>query len=412
MFNTLAKWLTHLEQQGGESAMKLGLERVAAVAKQCQLLPLPSKTVVVAGTNGKGTTTAVLEQLLINKGLTVGCFTSPHLLTFNERIRINGDNVDDELIVDAFNFISKHADNIGLSYFEWVALAALVILKQAKLDVIILEVGLGGRLDAVNIVDADISIITSIDYEHMAFLGNTLEKIGVEKAGVFREKQAIICTEPKPPLSISESAKRMGAPYLNIGRDFFANITDETLDFELGQWQLTGLPTQALHPNNIAGALSAYHQLMGQESREFVIESLNNVKLIGRAQLFSYAYPIILDVAHNRQAINHLASVLSKLPERCQMVFSMLNDKPISQAISALSPYVKQWHCAPLLSPRSSSKPQLQSEFEKQQVTYHLYDTIEQAMVQAEQAREEQQTLVIAGSFLTVAEGLQYLSRV
>lgn len=259
---TPEQWLQHLEGIH-PTAIELGLERVSAVARKLELLPIAAPVVTVAGTNGKGSAVAVLEALLTERGRVTGTFTSPHLLRFNERIRVAAAEVSDAEIVTAFEAIEDARDGIKLTYFEFATLAALLVFRARQPDVVILEVGLGGRLDSVNIVDATVAVITGIDLDHQGWLGHTRSEIALEKAGILRRGKPLVIADPEPPAELMAcAASRGAAPVLALGRDF--SVADGA-----GEWQGTllradrrprRLPRQArgpLLPANICAALQA-----------------------------------------------------------------------------------------------------------------------------------------------------------
>ncbi len=405
----LSDWLYVLEQQRPMSTIKLGLERAYALAITLDLLELKPKVIIVAGTNGKGSTIATLEQLLLSHGKRVGTYTSPHLLLFNERIRLNGKMVDDQSIVNAFKCLQDTAGSKELTYYEWVTLAALIIFKQQPLDFILLEVGLGGRLDAVNIIDADVSIITSIDFDHMELLGDTLDKIAYEKAGVFRHKQHVFCGEPNPPKSLQLEALNHKVVFNQLGLTYVYEETNSDWHFTSKNIALSKLPFISLHLNNVCNALACFLSLGITSSEQSIRQSLNNVKISGRCQLIKGDFPLLFDVAHNRQSINNLCHFLMTMDHRCLIVFSMLKGKNIDDMVKLLTPFVKTWFVAPLDGSRSHSSSELKKVFEVYD-NVHYFPTIDKAFQAAKKKQAKQQTLVISGSFLTVASVLESMA--
>lgn len=399
---TLLDRLAQLEQQKPMSTIKLGLERVKACALALDLIDQKPIVIMVAGTNGKGSTIATLEQLLLSHNQKVGKYTSPHLLTFNERICINAQQISDERILYAFDLLDSIESAKALTYYEWVTLSALILFKNEPLDYLLLEVGLGGRLDAVNIIDADISLITSIDYDHMALLGNTLPLIAFEKAGIFREEQKVFSSETNPPSTLLAEASKKNTHYKQLNLDYSYKRGEGFWDFLSPQKKFYKLPMPSLHLNNVTNALACFLSLNIKTSKKKLKESLSLVTLPGRAEIMGEAYPVLFDVAHNAQSIQYLAQRLSQLPQKPLMVFSMLEDKAIEQCINFLKPYVKSWFIAPLDSPRSLSKEALDKAFSM--LPYQSFSSINEAFLEAKKVQVNKQVVVVAGSFLTVSE--------
>lgn len=401
----LQHYLQKIEKNSPVDLIKLGLERVKKIAVELDVMELNAFVIMVAGTNGKGSTIATLEQLLVSHGKNVGTYTSPHLIKFNERIKINSLEVTELEIVKAFEKITEINTSKQLSYYEWVTLAALIIFKQAKLDYMLLEVGLGGRLDAVNIIDADVAIITSIDFDHMDLLGNSLDEIGFEKAGIFRKDQVVFCAEPSPPSLLLKQAQKHNVKFNQINRDYSYKGFDDSWQFQNNNLRLVSLPISNLHLNNVATALACFDSLDIECSPDSISLALNQIKLVGRCQLIKGEHDLILDVAHNNQSISYLAEQLSKLPNKCSMVFSMLNNKELDFAINKLKTYVEHWYIAPLKTPRSYTKNQLEELFIKDNINnFNSFNTIKAAFNAARSNIKQRQTLVVCGSFLTVSE--------
>lgn len=403
---SLTERLKLLETQKPIDTIKLGLERTREIAEVLKLLPVKPKVIMVAGTNGKGSTIAVLEQLLLSHGKKVGTYTSPHLFVFNERIKLNGKLVEDKFIIDAFDKLTSIPMSRELTYYEWVTLCALIIFKEYSLDYILLEVGLGGRLDAVNIVDADIGMITSIDYDHMDILGDTLEQIAYEKAGIFRENQTVFCSELLPPSTLIEQSKKLGVDYKQLAQDYYFKSFEDSWTFiSKDGVELEKLPLIDLHLNNVSNALACFLSLGIKYSQKSIHQSLLSVNLIGRCQKVKGAYPLMYDVAHNLQSISNLSSVLSKIKTPCLMVFSMLQGKDIDASLKLLAPYVDKWFIAPVLSARSLSIESFEDIFQGEK--YKVYSSVTDAFSAAKKEQKKYQTLVVCGSFLTVSEVYQ-----
>ncbi|MEN9424451.1 MAG: bifunctional tetrahydrofolate synthase/dihydrofolate synthase, partial [Pseudomonadota bacterium] len=301
--NTLDDWLRWQEHQF-LTAIKLGLGRIHDVAERMDLLQLPVPVMTVGGTNGKGSTCAMLTRILMLQGYRVGTYTSPHLLRYNERIAVNAEPVSDAAICQAFAAIDHARDDIDLTYFEFGTLAAVYCFLQANVDVIVLEVGLGGRLDACNLWDADVAVITSIGIDHVDWLGSTREAIGREKAGIMRAGKPVVCGDPQPPAIIAAEAARIGAPLLQYGQDFTS----------------AGIPQPALlgdvQRQNAACVVTALQQLAERlpVSAENIHQGLQSVSLMGRMQRVHEQPEVIVDVAHNPHAAKELAAWLKKNP--------------------------------------------------------------------------------------------------
>lgn len=353
---TLADWLEY-QQRVHPHAIELGLDRVRAVWQRLGA-PAPAPVVfTVGGTNGKGSTVAFLEAMLAADGRRVGTYTSPHLLRYNERIRVLGEEVDDEALVAAFARIEAARGDIALTYFEYGTLAALWLFAQSRLDVAVLEVGLGGRLDAVNIIDADAAIVTTIALDHQAWLGNDRESIGREKAGIFREGRPAIIGEGDPPDSLVAEAMRIGADLRLAGRDFTAARDGPDAGWE---WRSDGealvLPAPALDaPCQIANASAAVAALYALRDRlgwnpRAMASGVAQAQVGARLQRFRGTPELIVDVAHNPQAASVLAQWLRTKPAqgRTLAVFGALDDKDVLGIVTALVGTIDTWFLAGL----------------------------------------------------------------
>ena len=334
----LAAWL---EKIGTEHprGVERGLDRVRIVADRLGVVPPAAKTIVVAGTNGKGSTTAFAEHLLLAAGHSVGTTTSPHLHRFNERIHVNGQEVDDGTIVDAFEAIESCRDGIDLSYFEYATLAALRVMSGMPLDYAVLEVGLGGRLDAINIVDADVVVITSIGLDHQQFLGSTRELIGAEKAGVMRAGVPVVFGEPNPPTSIVERARELGAPLLIARRDFGCEDRHVWLAVPGGGERTLELVDSAVDPVNIATAAMAVCESGCSVTQRVTVEAARTVRNPGRFEIVKHGGRTwVLDVAHNPHAASFLADRLGSLfpGHTIRAIVGCLGDKDVAGIVAPL----------------------------------------------------------------------------
>lgn len=365
---SLSQWLDYLEQQHHKE-IDLGLERISLVANAL-CAARPGKTIItVAGTNGKGSTVRFLEEILRAEGHSVGTYTSPHFLHYTERVRLNGDVLSDEAHCQAFAAVQAARGDTSLTYFEFGTLAAFWLLAQHELDFAILEIGLGGRLDAVNVIEPDISIVTSVAIDHVDFLGNDREQIGFEKAGIYRPAKPAICGEPNPPLQLLAHAETLGAQLrrVNIDYTYQANFDDHpSWDFQAGEWQLKGLPLPNLPLANAATALAALAELPQRPSEDRVQTGLMDARLPGRLEVVSDEPLVILDVAHNPHAADYLAKQLQqRWPGRSiKAVCGMLKDKDVVGTISSLLPVVDAWYCASIPGARGLDADRLKASIE------------------------------------------------
>ena len=353
MPRTLADWLAYIERQHPKS-IDMGLQRVREVAARMRL-PRPAKRVItVGGTNGKGSTVAFVEAIARAHGWKVGCYTSPHLLRYNERVRIDGMDAGDAALVAGFEAVEAARGDTPLTYFEYGTLCALWLFARSKLDLAVLEVGLGGRLDAVNVVDADASIITTVDLDHQDWLGEDIEAIGFEKAGIARPFKPLVLGDDDPPASVLRHAYAIGAQSWRIANDFFA----EPLDAETWRWREVGfsmdLPMPALAApvqlRNAACAIAAVRTLRARIDKQTYAEGVANARVAGRLQRFERnGVEVVVDVGHNPQAARALAAWLRAQPRRRTLaVYAALADKDVAGVAQALAGVVDGWHIAGL----------------------------------------------------------------
>ncbi|WP_017523384.1 bifunctional tetrahydrofolate synthase/dihydrofolate synthase [Pusillimonas noertemannii] len=421
---SLDQWLAHLETLHPK-AIDMGLDRIRTVAQRLEL-ELPFVKIVVAGTNGKGSTCAMLEAILLSAGYRVGLYTSPHLVHFNERIRVNGENAGDEQIIAQFERIEAARGEISLSYFEFATLAALLLFDAGRLDVAVLEVGMGGRLDAVNIVDADCAIVTSVDIDHTEWLGDTREKIGLEKAHVFRAGRPAICADPQPPASIAGYAEQAGADLWQFGKDF--NYSGDRQQWAYGgrNQRRNGLAYPALRGANqlinASAALAAIESLRDKLAvpQQAVRVGLLQVSLPGRMQILPGKPAIVLDVAHNPHAAAALAQNLAGMAyyPYTHAVVGMLRDKDAEAVLAKLAPRVDHWYCATLDGPRGSTGEELAEivrgvlpDSPDETITVSSFDNPVQAFAKARELAAEDDRILVFGSFSTVGPILQELGR-
>jgi dihydrofolate synthase/folylpolyglutamate synthase len=416
---SLPGWLAYLETLHPKP-IAMGLERVRGVLDRMQL-SLPRPAIVVTGTNGKGSTCALLDSMLRCAGFAVGLYTSPHLLRYNERVVVDGHPVDDDALVEAFDRVEDARTAIDpatpLTYFEFGTLAAFAIFAQARLDALVLEVGLGGRLDAVNAVDADVAVVTAIDVDHVDYLGPTREDIGREKAGVFRSGRPAICGDPRPPQALVEHASGIGTALLVAGRDFGAVAQGTQWRYFGPGGPLHGLPHPALRGayqlDNAAAAIAALGVLRDRlpVTAGAVRDGLLHVTLPGRFMVLPGRPTIVLDVAHNPHAARALAATLASMGfhPRTLAVVGMLADKDVAGVIEAVRPRVDRWYCATLPGPRGASAQALAARIEAAGVpakAVRTFDDVEVSYVAAASDAGEADRIVVFGSFLTVAAAL------
>ncbi|MEQ9883641.1 bifunctional tetrahydrofolate synthase/dihydrofolate synthase [Pectobacterium brasiliense] len=402
----LVTWLHYLEHLHAQ-AIDLGLERVKQVAEHLQLLQPAPTVFTVAGTNGKGTTCCTLESILLAAGLRVGVYSSPHLVRYTERVRIQGKELPEALHTQAFADIEAGRGAVSLTYFEFGTLSALQLFKQANLDVVILEVGLGGRLDATNIVDADVSVVTSIAIDHTDWLGNDRESIGREKAGIFRQGRPAVVGEPDMPGTIADVAAEKGAQLRRRGRDWEYSMQRETWSWQDKQRELSRLPLPNVPLANAATALAALHYSSLNVSEEAIRQGLQQAALPGRFQTVQASPRLILDVAHNPHAAAYLANRLAELPKtgKVRAVVGMLSDKDIAGTLAHLTPLVDAWYCAPLEGSRGATAQQIAEHLTHSQSFSDVVAAWKQAMSEA----TEQDIVIVCGSFHTVAHVMEAL---
>jgi dihydrofolate synthase/folylpolyglutamate synthase len=421
MSRTLTEWLEWQEQLH-LSSIDLGLDRVQAVAKQIQLDKLDMPVISVAGTNGKGSSVAMLDSIYREAGYRTGCYTSPHLIKYNERICINGNQASDDDICEAFTAIDKARGDISLTYFEFGTLAGAYLFHKHNVDVAIFEVGLGGRLDAVNLWDADLALITTIDIDHIDWLGDDREQIGVEKAGIMRHGKTVVCGDTNPTSSMASEARRIGAKLLQQGKDFTWKQADSRQSwnyFDVAKNCHTfSLPALrgSFQLNNAATVITAV--LDFQETLpvtdEQISSGLINTKVTGRLQKLGEHPELLVDVAHNPQSAQALAGYLKGNPIKGKTVavFSALIDKDLEGILAPLTPYFDAWHLIPLEGPRAqdtlvlSDKLQavgIKSPIDCHKSTSNVIKTLQKAM-------NSEDRVVAFGSFLVVSAFIQGLN--
>ena len=414
-FDSLKGWLDWQESLH-PLAIDLGLERAAQVFHALNPDYLKQLTITVAGTNGKGSCIAYLEAIYRAQGYRVGAYSSPHILKYNERIKIDGEPVSDELICEAFARIESVRGNTSLSYFEFGTLAALDIFWRSGLDVQLLEVGLGGRLDAVNIVDPNVSLITSIGIDHVDWLGDTREAIGQEKAGIFRAKTPAIVGDCDPPKSLLQSAVDKDARLYCIDKHFGFKKQTKTWDWFAGDRHINQLPEPGLkgeHQYRNASAVILAVDVLAKSlpvSDRSIRTGLKNIQLLGRFQLINDKIPVLLDVGHNPEAVKTLVDYLTgTFPgKKVRAVFSMMKDKDIEAVLEIMNPVVYDWFFAPLANPRAATEPLMREIFSQSSVTRVSFGFtgFAEAFNAAKNQSLENDLLLVFGSFLLVSDCL------
>lgn len=415
---TLADWLEFIERQHPKT-IAMGLGRVREVATRMALGKPARKTLVVGGTNGKGSTVAFAEAIARAQGLRVGAYTSPHMHRYNERVRIDGRDADDAALVAGFEAVEAARGDVPLTYFEYGTLCALWLFQREALDLAVLEVGLGGRLDAVNIVDADAAIITTVDLDHQDWLGSDIEAIGVEKAGIARPFKPLVLGDDDPPASVLRHAYAIGAQAWRIANDFFA----ERIDAQRWRWREVGfsmeLPMPALAApvqlRNAACAIAALRALRLRIDREAVRQGVRNAQVAGRLQRFERdGVEVLVDVGHNPQAARALAAWLRAQPRRRTLaVYAALADKDAPGVVQALADVVDGWYVAgtPEAGPRGQAAEALATRLHGTPAANATPHADLDAALAAALAEAAPDGRVLAfGSFHAAAQALRYLN--
>ena len=414
-FDSLKGWLDWQESLH-PLAIDLGLERAAQVFHALNPDCLKPPTITVAGTNGKGSCIAYLEAIYRAQGYRVGAYSSPHILKYNERIKIDGKPVSDELICEAFARIEAVRGNTSLSYFEFGTLAALDIFCRSGLDVQLLEVGLGGRLDAVNIIDPNVSLITSIGIDHIDWLGETREAIGQEKAGIFRAKTPAIIGDYDPPESLLQSAIDKDARLYCINKDFGYKKQTTTWDWFAGDRHISQLPEPGLkgeHQYRNASSVILAVEVLAKSlpvSDMAIRIGLKNIQLLGRFQLIDDKIPVLIDVGHNPEAVKTLVDYLNMTfpDKRIHAVFSMMKDKDIAGVLEIMNPVVYDWFFAPIANPRAATEPLMRKIFSQSSVSRISFGFtgFADAFNAAKNQSLENDLLLVFGSFFLVSDCL------
>jgi dihydrofolate synthase/folylpolyglutamate synthase len=409
---TLQEWLDWCEQLH-PVAIDMGLDRVKTVADR-MALRFDCPVITVAGTNGKGSTCAMLEAVLLQAGYRTGVYTSPHLVHFEERCRLHGESASAEAFAEAFAAVEAVRGDVSLTYFEFSTLAILHLMAQSHLDVAILEVGLGGRLDAVNIIDADCAVITSIDLDHMAILGNDRERIGFEKAGIMRAGRPVIVSDPVPPQSVIDHAAAIGAELWLFGRDFNFSGDKQQWAWAGRDRRYSGMAYPALRGANqlinASGGLAALEALRQRIpiTAQAVRNGLAMVELPGRFQIVPGQPVLVLDVAHNPHSVAALAANLDAMGfyPTTHAVFGAMADKDLLPMLQKVNPMVDKWYFTDLPLPRAAKAADLQHAWQAQNTCTDTASSVHadpmQALHGAIEGADPADRIVVFGSFYTV----------
>ena len=412
--NLLNDWLTYIDSINSKS-ISLGLDRVKQVKELCNLNPT-FPVILVAGTNGKGSSCKFLQSILCSAGFNVGCYTSPHLFNFNERITINKKPICDDLIIDSIKFIDDIRGKVLLTYFEITTLAAMNLMIKDNVDIAILEVGLGGRHDAVNVFEPEISLITSVSLDHQDYLGDTVEEIGYEKAGIFRKNKHAIINIHNPPSSVLTYAKDIDADISIIGTTYKINYNNKTFDYIGPKKNIVDLPypnAQGIHQiQNVAGVLRCIELLSAQLDikKEAILDGLLGCHLRGRIEIISQNPFVVADVAHNAEAALSLYNLLSHTKNKGKVyaVFSALKDKSIEDIIAPFLELVDEWHISKIKSPRARPTIEISNTIRafKNDTIICTSDNLNEAYMNAYEKSTLDDNIVVFGSFYTVSECL------
>ncbi|MDP2634979.1 MULTISPECIES: bifunctional tetrahydrofolate synthase/dihydrofolate synthase [unclassified Pseudoalteromonas] len=409
--SSLDDWLCYLESVHPAN-IAMGLERVADVASNIGLLDTSSKIILIGGTNGKGTTARCLESLLLAQGYSVGTYASPHLIQYNERVRINGAELDDQFHVDAFDLLEQGRGETPLTYFEYGTLGALAIFKRHSVDYVLLEVGLGGRFDATNIVTPYASVITTIDLDHKEYLGDTRELVGYDKAGIFRVNTPAIVGDLNIPHTVTDYGTEVAADMYLSGKDFVFKEHQSSFT-----WQFSEFDYEFVKPSipcqNAATALTTLAVLDLLPSKDVINKCLSNLVVEGRFQRLSSSPLVYTDVAHNPESARYLTKKLKHLADqgfKVHALVAMLKDKDKVAVLNEVSPVIDQWHLAGLDCFRGDTVENLANAMNnvKSHAPLAQYKNVESALNALLPKMDERSVLIVFGSFFTVAAAIQY----
>lgn len=396
------EWIDYLISQHPVE-IDMGLNRVREVAKRLNLLDLgETKVITVAGTNGKGTTCAFLENIFLNANYQVGVYSSPHLLKFNERVRINSRDATDDQLIEAFKQIELAREEITLTFFEYSTLSALYVFRQQAVDIVLLEVGLGGRLDATNMIDTNIAVLTSIGLDHQEYLGNTRESVGIEKVGVCRKDRAAIIGEPEVPQAVKQRLKEIGARVHFVGQDFDSFDDNDSWTFN-GLRVINNISFPQLPLQNAVTAIQAALMFDPSLTDEMIKSGVEQASLPGRMELVSQQPMIYLDVAHNPQSAQYLKTQLRKFEgKRVFALCGMLKDKDIQSVIQCLQVEFYEWNLVSLDVSRGAKSSELAEYFDAKQ-NINCFHNLNDAWDNLKLKITDDDVVIVFGSFYTVA---------
>jgi dihydrofolate synthase/folylpolyglutamate synthase len=410
---SLDQWLDWLANRHADE-IQLGLNRIRQVYQRLNLPKPATQVITVAGTNGKGSVVYLLEAIYQKAGYQVGAYISPHLDRFNERIRVNQTLISDKALCELFSWIESNRGATYLTYFEMVTLAALVYFSQHPLDVVILEVGLGGRLDAVNIIDTDCAVITTVDYDHQAYLGTTIEAIAAEKAGIIRPEKPTVFGDYALPDAIQRQVNQLGSPLYQLGNQFDFQRIDSSI-----QCQVNGKTYSLISDVHPQACVTAMMVVTLMNDTLTVLD--NDLRLAfkhcyvpGRLQWIHHQPKWLLDVAHNVQAVKRLTQVIQACEGlgTVRVVFAVFKDKAFGQMIELMAKLSQNWYIAPLANSRTASRLELMSEISHHKGTCLAFDSVERACEQASLDAEMNDLIVVFGSFVTVQMANCYLKKI
>lgn len=414
MNRSLNDWLNYINNKHYKQ-IDMSLDRIRIVAEKLNLLNPAKKIITITGTNGKGTTSNVIECILIEFGLNVGVYSSPHVLSYTERVRINGRNSSKKDFCKSFEKIELYRGKISLTFFEYGTLAALDIFKKNKLDFVILEVGLGGRFDATNIINSDVSVITNVDIDHINFLGNDLNKIGYEKSGIFRKNKDAIIGDKNIPKIILEEAKKLNVNLFRYGIDWIFYVQSDYFFWKSRNYNFIFKKKFFVPLQNISTGLAVIECLSKKngffikETKKNIYNGLKKAKLLGRFQILSKKPIIILDVAHNPHAAYYLFNKLSKIKKnngkKFYALFGMLKDKDIEKTICILKPQIDYWYLVSLKTERGATSLELSKYFDS---SFFLFDTVKDGFLKLLHTVDQKDVIIVFGSFYTVSEVLHF----
>lgn len=377
--------------------------------------------IAITGTNGKGSSAALLNAIWQAQGYRCALFTSPHLFRFNERFKVNNQEIEDDLLVEAFEYLYNYFAKDSLSYFDYCFLIAIYIFQKLDCDVIILEAGIGGRLDAINALDADLVLITQIGHDHSELLGHDRESVAYEKAGLMRKGKPLVFAEPMLPQAIRSLSQTLKAPVYYAEEDFNAALSPKDWSWSTAGYQHSSLPYPRIHLSNASACLMVLHVMNTflSVTHQAIIDGLESVYLPARREqreiTFSgHKVEHIFDVAHNLEAVGNLNNYLKTLSyKKTIAVFSMLNDKDIPSVIGVIQNQIDQWHIAPLEAPRAASTAALLNSLLQQGIPankIHLFQSVEEAYLHACKAADKTVRICTFGSFYTVRNVLGFAS--